>query len=191
MTGMMIAGCCSPTEVVLTDYAPRVLANLRFNEEMNRSKLGARRRTNRNSIPTIVSVRSLDWNDYVSKPGLADDPVEEKKSPLQPPANGHAETRNDPNRHNYSELTRNTPTREQFLAEARVSAAAETGQSCPTGGNSECGGSHGQPVDTSGKTDSGGSCDHSEDAEARAELEQDSLGAPDVLLAADVVYDAR
>ncbi|CAM9234270.1 unnamed protein product [Choristocarpus tenellus] len=61
MTGLTIAACCNPSEVVLTDYAPRVLANLRFNAEINRSTLEKCVR----GSETVV-VRSLDWMDYSS-----------------------------------------------------------------------------------------------------------------------------
>ncbi|CAN0057212.1 unnamed protein product, partial [Ectocarpus sp. 13 AM-2016] len=70
MTGMAVAASCGAAEVVLTDYAPRVLANLHHNVEINRALLGAGDgRSNGDhdkpsTTPSGVSVRFLDWTDY-------------------------------------------------------------------------------------------------------------------------------
>ncbi|CAB1101104.1 unnamed protein product [Ectocarpus sp. CCAP 1310/34] len=70
MTGMAVAASCGAAEVVLTDYAPRVLANLHHNVEINRALLGAGdgRSNGDNDKPSTtpwgVSVRFLDWTDY-------------------------------------------------------------------------------------------------------------------------------
>ncbi|CAM9106648.1 unnamed protein product [Scytosiphon promiscuus] len=92
MTGMAAAACCGASEVVLTDYAPRVLANLHFNVEINRPLLDTSKRKQSGGSggspanvggtasllppprptrppPTDVSVRFLDWTDYCQHDG--------------------------------------------------------------------------------------------------------------------------
>lgn len=53
LTGIMIAACCAPKSIILTDYTRQSLVNLRYNVQINDHML-------RNSQ---IRVEDLDWND--------------------------------------------------------------------------------------------------------------------------------
>uniref|UniRef100_M4B848 FAM86 N-terminal domain-containing protein n=1 Tax=Hyaloperonospora arabidopsidis (strain Emoy2) TaxID=559515 RepID=M4B848_HYAAE len=52
-TGMVLACVCRSSRVVLTDYAPNVLQNLRYNVEINSNK-----------FICLVEVQALDWETW-------------------------------------------------------------------------------------------------------------------------------
>lgn len=53
ITGLALAASCSPRHLLLTDYAPNVMQNLRYNVEINE-----------NAFRCPVSVETLDWDTW-------------------------------------------------------------------------------------------------------------------------------
>lgn len=139
-----------------------------------------------NSAST-VTVRALDWNDYAAAL-LRPETVGSEPTPVDPKdvnASSHSCKGDRP------ESTPMAPTGNKALT-PRVGLPPTTTGTCqlpvedrdPTGGGSR--GESWQGAEEAG-TDS--RCD--EETEAWAEAGEDALGTPDVLLAADVVYDVR
>ncbi|CAN0431024.1 unnamed protein product [Ectocarpus sp. 12 AP-2014] len=168
MTGMAVAASCGAAEVVLTDYAPRVLANLHHNVEINRALLeaGDGRSNGDNDKPSTtpsgVSVRFLDWTDY----------CRHNASSVPPAGGGGGGVRAD-------------ATSGRTADGSRPDEDDDRGGGCPGGGCSstaaaavgsgEGGARH---TGTGRVNECGGG-------------EGDSLGTPEVVLAADVVYDVK
>ncbi|CAM9415382.1 unnamed protein product [Ectocarpus sp. 8 AP-2014] len=164
MTGMAVAATCGAAEVVLTDYAPRVLANLHHNVEINRTLLeaGDGRSNGDNDKPSItpsgVSVRFLDWTDYCRH-----------NASSVPPAGG---VRADATSGGTADGSRPDEDDDggggclgsgcSSTAAAAVGSGEGGARHTGSGRDNECG-------------DGGG----------------DSLGTPEVVLAADVVYDVK
>eukprot|EP00903_Cladosiphon_okamuranus_P021165 g19441.t1 len=171
MTGMAVATSCGARQVVLTDYAPKVLSNLEHNVKINHKLL---RNGDRNAPPhpsADVAVRFLDWTDYCGSPGIP-----RPATPAPPGRTLRAET---------------------------VGVASSGSSSSPAPASvrteSEIGGSGGVPKDGGLAADCCSGVSRSSPAAAAVGVEfgevetgaEDSLGMPEVVLAADVVYDVK
>eukprot|EP00752_Nemacystus_decipiens_P003848 g3540.t1 len=183
MTGMAVAASCGARQVVLTDYAPKVLSNLEHNVEINRKRLWncGGQTDDSPRPPADVVVRFLDWTDYCgslgASPSPAVTPAPEENSPGCETIDGASRSRSS--------------------GGSSMSSPAPT----PACGEGHVGGSSGAPGD--GRSASGACLDGlggSRSSPATAvgvetgDVErgpEDSLGIPEVVLAADVVYDVK
>ena len=64
-TGLVLAKCAFPKRILLTDYAPDVMKNLRHNVAINAK--------NRDDTNCVVDVATLDWDDYGGHMELQDE----------------------------------------------------------------------------------------------------------------------
>ncbi|CAM9485652.1 unnamed protein product [Ectocarpus sp. 6 AP-2014] len=188
MTGMAVAATCGAAEVVLTDYAPRhedfiffctlsptrplrrMLANLHHNLEINRALLeaGAGRSNGDNDKPSTtpsgVSVRFLDWTDYCRHNASSVPPVG---------GGGGGGVRADATGGGTADGSRADEDDDGGGGCLGVGGGCSSTAAAAAVGSGEGGARH--TGSGGGSGDGGG----------------DSLGMPEVVLAADVVYDVK
>lgn len=147
----------------------RVLANLRFNEEINRSVLGSRANS------TSVTVRSLDWTDYADRvrpETLASHSIRASPAWEAPCCHADKVLLQAASAEPSGRLSRTKIVDQPVLSDDDVADENPSGR---------CG--------CSRRRSSVSACQRGHEVPPGAG--EDPLGTPEVLLAADVVYDVR
>ncbi|CAN0422904.1 unnamed protein product, partial [Discosporangium mesarthrocarpum] len=184
VTGLLVAACCEAKEMVLTDYAPsRVLANLRLNAEINQPLLESGRQ---GAAASRVMVQSLDWTDFVPSEEF---PLAEEhpQSASTPPAMAATVPPLPPG--GPPRPLGEGGTRDSLGGGGEKGSKVLAGAASCMGSGPEASGGEGE----AGAVDGGGGCvaDAACSPMGDGSLGGDGLGCPEVVLAADVVYDVR
>ncbi|CAM9587815.1 unnamed protein product [Pylaiella littoralis] len=235
MTGMAVAASCGAREVVLTDYAPKVLANLNYNVEINRKLLDTRISSSSSSSsssnninnsreglanrenhaarpsPEGVLVRFLDWTDYcidafttpplppLMAPSASKTTCElEQVVPPPPPPQPLGQNAGVETGTRIAGRTTTTETTAYTNENGNVGAASGVVDGKPAGRGDESttgvsrdgdfvSGGRSSTVVAAAASAATGYCETGEEEDIR----DDPLGMPEVVLAADVVYDAK